>query len=100
MILEFISYILKKLYIETSKRNTLIHTITGDCISYRSMKEHQERLNSNFIRCHSSYIVNLEYIKDYRGYEIYLFNNDKIWVSKNRRKEFLSTLTKFYGKLL
>lgn len=88
------------IYIETCKRNTLIHTISGDYISYKSMKEHQERLNNNFIRCHSSYIVNMEYIKDYQGYEINLLNNDKIWVSKNRRKEFLHTLTKFYGKLL
>lgn len=88
------------IYIETCKRNTLIHTISGDYISYKSMKEHQGRLNNNFIRCHSSYIVNMEYIKDYQGYEINLLNNDKIWVSKNRRKEFLHTLTKFYGKLL
>lgn len=88
------------IYIETCKRNTLIHTIFGDYISYKSMKEHQGKLNNNFIRCHSSYIVNMEYIKDYQGYEINLLNNDKIWVSKNRRKEFLHTLTKFYGKLL
>ena len=88
------------IYIETCKRNTLIHTISGDYISYKSMKEHQGKLNNNFIRCHSSYIVNMEYIKDYQGYEINLLNNDKIWVSKNRRKEFLHTLTKFYGKLL
>lgn len=88
------------IYIETCKRNTLIHTISGDYISYKSMKEHQGKLNNNFIRCHSSYIVNMEYIKDYQGYEINLLNNDKIWVSKNRRKDFLHTLTKFYGKLL
>ena len=88
------------IYIETCKRNTLIHTISGDYISYKSMKEHQGKLNNNFIRCHSSYIVNMEYIKDYQGYEINLLNNDKIWVSKNRRKENLHTLTKFYGKLL
>lgn len=88
------------IYIETCKRNTLIHTISGDYISYKSMKEYQGKLNNNFIRCHSSYIVNMEYIKDYQGYEINLLNNDKIWVSKNRRKEFLHTLTKFYGKLL
>lgn len=88
------------IYIETCKRNTLIHTISGDYISYKSMKEHQGKLNNNFIRCYSSYIVNMEYIKDYQGYEINLLNNDKIWVSKNRRKEFLHTLTKFYGKLL
>lgn len=93
-------YFKEIMYIETCKRNTLIHTNAGNHISYKSMKEHQGRLNNNFIRCHSSYIVNMEYIKDYQGYEINLLNNDKIWVSKNRRKEFLHTLTKFYGELL
>lgn len=93
-------YFKEIIYIETCKRNTLIHTISGNYISYKSMKEHQGRLNNNFIRCHSSYIVNMEYIKDYQGYEINLLNNDKIWVSKNRRKEFLHTLTKFYGQML
>lgn len=93
-------YFKEIIYIETCKRNTLIHTISGDYISYKSMKEHQSRLNNNFVRCHASYIVNMEHIKDYQGYEINLLNNDKIWVSKNRRKEFLYTLTKFYGKLL
>lgn len=88
------------IYIETFNRNTMIHTIAGDILSYKSMKEHQARLNNNFIRCHSSYIVNMEFIKSYQGYEIYLMNKDKIWVSKNRRKEFLYSLTKFYGRQL
>lgn len=93
-------YLKEIIYIETCKRNTLIHTISSNYISYKTMKEHQSRLDSNFIRCHASYIVNMEYIKDYQGCEVYLLNNDKIWVSKNRRKEFLHTLTKFYGELL
>lgn len=93
-------YFKEIIYIETCKRNTLIHTTSGDFISYKSMKEHQERLNNNFVRCHASYIVNMEYIKDYQGYKINLLNNDTIWVSKNKRKEFLHTLTKFYGELL
>lgn len=87
-------------YIETCKRNTLIHTTSGNYVSYKNMKEHENRLNKNFIRCHSSYIVNMEYVKDYQAYELYLLNNDTILVSKNRRKEFLYALTKFYGKML
>ncbi|MCI8371429.1 MAG: response regulator transcription factor [Lachnospiraceae bacterium] len=88
------------IFIETSKRNTLIHTISGNYVSYKSMKEHEKRLNNLFIRCHSSYIVNMNFIKDYHGYELYLISGDIVWVSKNRRKEFLYTLTKFYGNLL
>lgn len=88
------------IFIETFERNTLIHTTTGKYVSYKSMKEHEKRLNKDFIRCHSSYIVNMNFIKNYHGYEVSLLNDDLIWVSKNRRKEFLHTLTKFYGELL
>lgn len=88
------------IFIETYNRNTLIHTTSGNIISYKSMKEHESRLNNNFVRCHSSYIVNMIFIKDYQGYEVFLLSNEIIWVSKNRRKEFLHRLMRFYGKLL
>lgn len=89
------------IYIETVDRNTMIHTIQENILSYRSMKEHEIRLNmKSFIRCHSSYIVNMNFIKTYKGFEIYLLNGEKIWVSKNRRKDFLHTLIRFYGELL
>lgn len=88
------------IYIETCRRNTMIHTKSGNYISYRSMKEHEVKLNSSFFRCHSSYIVNMEFIKNYQTYDLYLLNNETIQVSKNRRKDFLCALTKFYGKHL
>ncbi|WP_349945611.1 LytTR family DNA-binding domain-containing protein [Lacrimispora sp. BS-2] len=88
------------IYIETCNRNTMIHTTSGNYISYKTMKEHETRLNKNFNRCHSSYIVNMEFIKHYQVYELYLLNDDTIFVSKNRRKDFLHALTKFYGKQL
>ena len=88
------------IFIETHDRNTLIHTTSGNFVSYKSMKEHESRLNNNFIRCHSSYIVNMTFIKNYQGYEVFLLSNDTIWVSKNRRKEFSYRLMKFYGELL
>ena len=89
------------IYIETIDRHTMIHTDYGNILSYKSMKEHEKRLGwGRFFRCHSSYIVNMDYIKTYSGYEIYLLGNEKIWVSKNRRKDFLHTLTRFYGQML
>jgi len=88
------------IYIETCGRKTMIHTLEECILSYRSMKNHEVKLNRNFIRCHSSYIVNMKHIKGYKGYEIYLLNGDKIWVSKNKRKEFLYALTNYYGKQL
>ena len=88
------------LCIETYNRNTLVHTLNEDILSYKNMKQHMARLNSSFIRCHNSYIVNMAYIKSYRGNEIYLTNNKVVWVSKSRRKEFLKSLSDYYDNYL
>lgn len=88
------------LCIETYNRNTLVHTLNEDILSYKNMKQHMARLNSSFIRCHNSYIVNMAYIKSYRGNEIYLTNNKVVWVSKSRRKEFLKSLSDYYENYL
>lgn len=87
-------------YIETAGRNTVIHTVNEDIISYKNMKRHEERLNSNFVRCHTSYIVNMRFVRNYHGYEIHLLNNEEIWVGKSKRKAFLHSLTEFYGDQL
>ena len=88
------------LCIETYNRNTLVHTLNEDILSYKNMKQHMARLNSSFVRCHNSYIVNMAYIKSYRGNEIYLTNNKVVWVSKSRRKEFLKSLSDYYDNYL
>lgn len=88
------------LCIETYNRNTLVHTLNEDILSYKNMKQHMARLNSSFIRCHNSYIVNMAYIKSYRGNEIYLTNSKVVWVSKSRRKEFLKSLSDYYENYL
>lgn len=44
------------IYIETADRHTIIHTVSENVLSYKSMKEHEKRLQyGRFIRCHSSY---------------------------------------------
>ena len=51
-------------YVETFKRNLLFHTEQEEIISYRSMKEMEQELSGrDFVRCHTSYLVNLFYIK-------------------------------------
>ena len=53
--------LLKELkYVETFNRNLLLHTEKESILCYRSMKEMERELaGSGFVRCHTSYIVNL-----------------------------------------
>lgn len=87
-------------YIETSSRNTVIHLLNEDIVSYKSMKKHLEVLGKNhFFRIHEAYIVNLKYIKKVLGYDIELSNGTVLNVSKKRKKDFMSRLSSYYGDL-
>lgn len=73
-------------YIETSDRRTIIHTEDGDIISQKQLKEHELRLPEKvFVRCHTSYIVNLGYFHSLEGNDIRLITGEKIPVSRNRK---------------
>lgn len=88
-------------YIETYDRNTLIHTRKEKVISYKKMQEHEKDLSPySFVRCHNSYIVNLEYIDKITGYEITLMTGETIPISKQKKKELMQSLAEFLGSEL
>ncbi|ETN94790.1 LytR/AlgR family response regulator transcription factor [Zhouia amylolytica] len=59
----------------------------------KTLKEFEERLsNTDFIRTHQSFIVNLRYIDKYdKSGVIYLKNGKKIPVSSRKKEQFLTT---------
>ncbi|MNJ00929.1 LytTr DNA-binding domain protein [compost metagenome] len=60
------------------------------------MQQLEEQLiNYSFIRCHKSYIVNMDYIRKIESNHIELENLDKILVSKWRRKNVVESLIKY-----
>ncbi|MGZ7442786.1 LytR/AlgR family response regulator transcription factor [Paenibacillus sp. TH7-28] len=83
-------------YIETFNRNLLIHTDHGNYLCFKKMQQlENELINYPFIRCHSSYIVNMDYIRKITNNEIELENHDKILVSKWRRKNVVESLASY-----
>ena len=112
------------LYIETSKRQLIIHTINGHEIIKMSIRKLEKLLNKDFFRCHNSFIVNLEKINkidvsdileqgEIRKYskdtivfydkedvsDIYI-NNATIPISKHRRKQLKARLIEVLGDKL
>jgi len=85
-------------YIETYQRNTMIHTGKENIISYKKMQEHEKDLEGHpFVRCHASYIVNLEYIDKVLDYEITLLTGELIPISKQKKKELMQCLAVYLG---
>ncbi len=88
-------------YVETFNRSLLLHTESEDIICHKSMKEMEQILqDKGFVRCHTSYIVNLSYIKGVKKLEIELVTGEKIPVSQPKRKEFMEKLAACWEDLL
>ena len=91
-------------YIETFNRNLLLHTETESkepILCYKNMKEMERILEEKgFARCHTSYLVNLAYIKNIKKLEITLITGETIPISQPKRKEFTERLTEYWGDLL
>lgn len=88
-------------YVETFNRNLLLHTEQENIICYKSMKEMEQELQGKgFIRCHTSYIVNLFYVKGVNKLEIELITGEIIPISQPKRKGFMEKLTEYWGDFI
>lgn len=88
-------------FVETFNRNLLLHTEDENIICYKNMKEMEQELCSHsFARCHTSYIVNLFYIKGTRKLEIELITGEKLPISQPKRKDFMEKLAEYWGDML
>lgn len=86
-------------YIETFNRKLLLHTNQEKIISYKTMKEMESELAENgFARCHTSYLVNLFYVKGVKRLELELITGETIPISQPKRKSFMEQLTGYWGE--
>ena len=85
-------------YIETSGKNTLIHTEAETIASSRQMKQFEQLFTgTTLVRCHAGYIVNLRYFHKLTDTTLSLTDGTKIPVSRSRRPEVLAQIRRFYG---
>ncbi len=88
-------------YVETFNRNLMFHAKQENIICYRSMKEVAQELSAHhFARCHSGYLVNLDYVKGVKKLEITLITGEVLPISQPKRKEFMEQLTEYWGDML
>lgn len=87
-------------YIETEGRNTVIHTCYGAMKSFAKMQEYEDSLDNSFLRCHKSYIVNINYISSIEGLCITLNTQEILYVSKLKKRVLMKAMALFYGSEL
>lgn len=69
-------------YIETFNNVIVIHIITGEEYTvYSSLKSFSKELTPNFLRCHKSFMVNMNYVLGYEAYKFTLKNKSEVPIS-------------------
>ena len=95
-------YLHKLQYIETSNRKLIFHY--GDELIQHNGKlaDLQRELPTDFFRCNNSYIVNINYIekimRDISRYSIHLITEERIPLSRNKKRELKEILKLLYRK--
>lgn len=84
-------------YFEVFDHDLLIHTDDGIIKQWGSLSRYEKQLaEAHFDRCNSCYLVNLKFVRGIYGDEV-LVGNDRLAVSKSRRKAFLQALAQYKG---
>ncbi len=93
------------LYFESSKRcctvhytkdNTLTNVVTSEF--YSKLNNLENTLPVFFIRCHQSYLVNMNYISSIEKKHINLVNKDALPISQSRVQDLRMEYVRFLGK--
>ncbi|MBP5291554.1 MAG: response regulator transcription factor [Lachnospiraceae bacterium] len=84
-------------YVESSAHDILFHS-GGEVIrQWGTLTKYEEILkDAHFVRCNTSFLVNLKYVHGVRKDEVDVDGN-MLPISRSRRKEFLAALARYKG---
>ena len=84
-------------YIEISNHDIIVHVGAEQIRQWGTLSKFEAQLReAHFVRCNSSYLVNLKYVQKVRGDQL-LVGGDTLSISRPRRKEFLNALAQYKG---
>ena len=87
-------------YIESQGHTLILHTILGDYETSGTMKEMESKLlGMNFCRGNKGYLINLQHV-DGSADGCAIVKDEKLILSRARKKEFMEALTKYWGEVI
>ncbi|MEG1311231.1 MAG: LytTR family DNA-binding domain-containing protein [Romboutsia sp.] len=88
-------------YIEVQKKNMLIHTINKKYDIRYSLNKIEKDLNlDKFVRCHKSFLVNLNYVENIKPNIAILESGEEVSISRYRYKDVKEKFLKFLGDII
>ena len=87
-------------YIESQGHTLILHTILGDYETSGTMKEMEGKLlDMNFCRVNKGYLINLQHV-DGISDGCAIVKDERLILSRARKKEFMEALTKYWGEVI
>ena len=87
------------IYFESISRQVRLHTLEEDFSFYASISNEEEKLaNTNFIRVHKSYLVNMQYIKRINQAHLTLKTGETVPISERRYKAVYDFFTNYLAR--
>lgn len=76
------------IYIETYRRNVIVHTTKGNYINNETLKKWEQLLGQeNCFMPHKSYLVNMKWVEKIGEKAVLLYNEEEVLLSSKRKKE-------------
>lgn len=86
-------------YIESNRRVATIHEKDIDRCVYAKLSDLEKTLPEYFVRCHQSYIVNLEEARELNSHEFVLNTGEKIPISQTKYNKSKQSFIKYLGDI-
>jgi len=87
-------------YIESSGRIAIVHENRGKREYYKKLDEIERELPASFVRCHKSYIVNMDKVKSLTGSSFVLVNGQAVPISQSKYSDTKDFFINYLGKTL
>lgn len=84
-------------YFESEKRTVILHGRKESWTIYRKLDEVQEAVPDYFLRCHQSYLVNMNEVRSLKPLQLEMNQGDVIPVSRPKYKETKERFLQFLG---
>lgn len=87
-------------YVEVSRHDLTYHLLGGQesIVVYGSLKAFEESVEGGpFVRISNSCMVNMGHIRSLRAAELRTYSGTVLYLSRSRRREATSTITRFFG---
>ena len=85
-------------YVESRLRILRIHEASRELEIYGNLGDIAMRLPRSFVRCHKSYLVNLDFVSGLDGHDLVLTSGEKIPVSQRRNTFVRKSLQAYFER--